>query len=257
MLASPLAAPGSAAAAAAAEDKVFTNPLASHPVGSLAEPPAAMLKGKHGTAAAAGLPSSGSSSSIGAPSSGGGEGGGDRHLRRMTQSLVEILESMSSSVQQQQPSKGGPGGFQPLALQCVTCCLVPAPEPLANCRRARSPPSRPRPAAGALPGAVPRAETAITARGDSVATMADLEAGHGGAGGSGSGSNAGEEVVPVHHVRRLTTTLVDILRHVTASSSAVAGQQHQQQRDLQQRGQVSSGGEVGQAGRLMALYLLA
>jgi hypothetical protein len=58
----------------------------------------------------------------------------------------------------------------------------------------------------------------MAARGDSVATMADLEAGRGGAGGE-------EQVVPVQHVRRLTTTLVDILRHVAASGQQPREQQ--------------------------------
>lgn len=48
--------------------------------------------------------------------------------------------------------------------------------------------------------------------------MADLEAGRGGAGASAVLAPGEDGVVPVQHMRRLTTTLVDILRHVTASS---------------------------------------
>ena len=60
-------------------------------------------------------------------------------------------------------------------------------------------------------------------RGDSVATMVDLEAASGAAGGPTGASRAEEAAVPVHHVRRLTSTLVDILRHISG------GQQQQQQ----------------------------
>lgn len=76
----------------------------------------------------------------------------------------------------------------------------------------------------------------VAGRGDSFATMADLEAGRSGQGGSlGSpgpstaalgepGSAAGSAAaVPVQHVRRLTNTLVDILRHVAASGQAGLG----------------------------------
>lgn len=106
--------PAEAAAAdrAAAADKVFTNPLASHALPL--DPPAAMLAGKEAALEPMGpLPSPISTSSIGAPSSSGGGssssrggsgGGGDRHLRKLTQSLVEVLETMSSNVQ---PAAGG------------------------------------------------------------------------------------------------------------------------------------------------------
>lgn len=105
--------PAEAAAAdrAAAADKVFTNPLASHVLPL--EPPAAMLAGKGAALEPMGpLTSPISTSSIGAPSSSGGGssssrgsgGGGDRHLRKLTQSLVEVLETMSSNVQ---PAPGG------------------------------------------------------------------------------------------------------------------------------------------------------
>ncbi len=70
----------------------------------------------------------------------------------------------------------------------------------------------------------------VAGRGDSFATMADLEQGRSGqSSGPGSappfsaalgeqGSPAGNApVVPMQHVRRLTNTLVDILRHVAAS----------------------------------------
>lgn len=65
-------------------------------------------------------------------------------------------------------------------------------------------------------GSPPRRHThTIGSRGDSVATIIDLEA------PSGVDPTAGDvEVVPAHHVRRLTTTLVDILR----SMAGVAGQ---------------------------------
>lgn len=52
----------------------------------------------------------------------------------------------------------------------------------------------------------PPRHAAIGARGDSVATMVDLEA------NSAPAPAADEELVPAHHVRRLTTTIVDMLR---------------------------------------------
>ena len=48
-----------------------------------------------------------------------------------------------------------------------------------------------------------------------MATIVDLEA----AAQQGAGAGAAEEVVPAHQVRRLTTTLVDILRSMTPNSS--------------------------------------
>ena len=58
---------------------------------------------------------------------------------------------------------------------------------------------------------VPRRQTtALTSRHDSVATIVDLEA---------QKSAPPEEVVPTHHVRRLTSTLVDILRHVATTTN--------------------------------------
>lgn len=106
--------------------------------------------------------------------------------------------------------------LQPEALcHTVQARLVPVLPPTA-CKRA-----------DVLPG--------VAGRGDSFATMADLEAGRGGHGnGLGStapsaaalgeaGTTAGSAaMVPVQHVRRLTNTLVDILRHVAASGQ----QQH-------------------------------
>jgi hypothetical protein len=66
------------------------------------------------------------------------------------------------------------------------------------------------PAAGAR-----RTSTGIGARHDSAATIADLEAGAGGAGEA--------DVVPVRHVRRLTATLVDILRQMAAAPGGATG----------------------------------
>lgn len=51
----------------------------------------------------------------------------------------------------------------------------------------------------------------IGSRGDSVATMVDLEA--------PSNNLPPEEMVPAHHVRRLTTTIVDMLRSMTPSGA--------------------------------------
>ena len=235
------ASPASPRVAAAPEEegKVFSNPLASHPI--TADPAAAaMLRAKGGD-----LEASPASSSIGSPSrsgggsssgsgggaggSKGGGGGGDGHLRRMTQNLVDILESMSGSVQSTSGggSKGGRGGLASvnwLSLAAWDCLGTPGHAsacrlslnqthaPMHPCSPPCSPP------ADALPGVQRRPSTMMAARGDSVATMADLEAGRGGAGGEE------EQVVPVQHVRRLTTTLVDILRHVAAS-----GQPREQQ----------------------------
>jgi hypothetical protein len=146
------ASPASPRAAAAEEEgKVFSNPLASHPI--TADPAAAaMLRAKGGD-----LEGSPASSSIGSPSRSGGRGSsgsgvgagaggskgsggdGDGHLRRMTQSLVDILESMSGSVQPLSggSSKGGRGGlvrastgihWQPgiaWAVQGICLCLPP------------------------------------------------------------------------------------------------------------------------------------
>jgi hypothetical protein len=67
-----------------------------------------------------------------------------------------------------------------------------------------------------------------------VATMADLEAGRAGAGGGGGEDDAA--VVPVLHVRRLTATLVDILRHV--SHSPAASQLHHRGNRAEQVGRV-------------------
>lgn len=61
-------------------------------------------------------------------------------------------------------------------------------------------------------------------RGDSVATMVDLEAqGSGAPSVDSKGGATGpvvEEMVPAHHVRRLTTTIVDMLRSMTATAGA-------------------------------------
>ena len=108
------AAPQGAAEAAAAgvPEKVYLNPLVSHPVGDAA------LKGAmDGGASDGGATPLSPASTIGSPSTGGagsssgrggggggGGGGGDRHLRRMTQSLVDILEAISGSVAP--PGKG-------------------------------------------------------------------------------------------------------------------------------------------------------
>lgn len=141
-------------------EKVFVNPLASHPVAL--EPPAAMLGGGRGDPEAL-APLASPVSSIGAPSSsgrgggssaggGGARGGGDRHLRRLTQNLVEVLESMSGSVQPAaaagcSSSKGGAGrgyGLGALALprnKKTTC----TPTRLSNTQSYRGG-ARPRPA---------------------------------------------------------------------------------------------------------------
>lgn len=66
-----------------------------------------------------------------------------------------------------------------------------------------------------------------------MATMADLEAGRAGEGGGGGEDGA---VVPVLHVRRLTATLVDILRHV--SHSPAASQLHHRGNRAEQVGRV-------------------
>lgn len=55
-------------------------------------------------------------------------------------------------------------------------------------------------------------------RGDSVRTLVDLEA------LGKDPSLASEDVVPVQHVRRLTTTLVDILRHVANPQRELHGE---------------------------------
>ncbi|KAI7842235.1 hypothetical protein COHA_004148 [Chlorella ohadii] len=164
--AAPPADAAAADRAAAAADKVFTNPLASHAL--TLDPPAAMLAGKEGTLEPLQpLPSPISTSSIGAPSSSGGgsssghSGGGDRHLRKLTKSLVEVLETMGSSVQ-----PAPPGGSR-------------------SSSRGGS-----------------RRQTLGGLRDDSVV---DLEAGR--AALLAAAPAGGEDgVVPVAHVRRLTTT---------------------------------------------------
>lgn len=98
-----------------------------------------------------------------------------------------------------------------------------------------------------LAGDARRSEIAIAARGDSVATMADLEAGVPAAAGGGDEPAA---VVPVHHVRRLTATLVDILRHVTQASGG--GQQKQGGEPRQ--GQVGGGVDDGSASAPLASH---
>lgn len=107
-----LAAPEGAAEAAALADppeKLYLNPLVSHPVA------------KGAADGGAGSPLS-PGSTIGSPSTsgpgsssrqgGGGSGGGDRHLRRMTQSLVEILETISGSVVPGGKGEGAPKAFR-------------------------------------------------------------------------------------------------------------------------------------------------
>lgn len=77
---------------------------------------------------------------------------------------------------------------------------------------------------------------------DSAATFVDLEA----AGSSkGVGVVGGSDVVPAQHVRRLTTTLVDILRHVAASS------QHAQQGSREAAGDDDEGGQGGEGAMLL------
>jgi hypothetical protein len=155
----------------------------------------------------------------------------------MTQSLVEILETMSGSVaqqqqqqQQQQPRPGGQEDEGLLAtakralLPLLPLLLLDEGAPLAA-------------------GDTRRTETAIAARGDSVATMADLEAGRAAALQPGGGGDEPAAVVPVQHVRRLTATLVDILRHVTQASGG-----SQQQRDGARQGQVGGGNAEVRAG---------
>ncbi len=193
--AAPPADAAAADRAAEAADKVFTNPLASHAL--TLDPPAAMLAGKEGTLEPLQpLPSPISTSSIGAPSSSGGgsssghSGGGDRHLRKLTKSLVEVLETMGSSVQPAPPGgsrsssrgarQGGAGSCarhgrvvgglmaaRALAgddcapvLLCAKCtlCQHPAPRPLPCRRLAAANPGRPaRRLSGGLGGGAGRA----------------------------------------------------------------------------------------------------
>lgn len=103
-------APAEAEAAPAAEKGSAT--LTSHPVASLA-PPGADHKGKGPMAGSTSVATSPSSSTIGPPSSVSTRGEGtDRHLRRMTQDLVDILETMSGGAppQQQQQQLRPPKG---------------------------------------------------------------------------------------------------------------------------------------------------
>ncbi|KAL4426135.1 hypothetical protein ABPG77_002721 [Micractinium sp. CCAP 211/92] len=188
---------------------VFENPLASHPIPADAELPANASSAVPVATPAAtpprpkgggrrrldvAPPSPVSSLGTASAASAGASGRGlsappEGHVRRLTQNLVEILESLSGSV-------ALPGQHH---------------------RTASTSSSR-----DMLPG--------VAGRGDSFATMADLEQGRSGqSSGPGSappfsaalgeqGSPAGNApVVPMQHVRRLTNTLVDILRHVAAS----------------------------------------
>ncbi|PSC71157.1 Six-hairpin glycosidase [Micractinium conductrix] len=156
----------------AALAKTYDNPL-SHPMA--ASPPG---------------PPTSPASSIGAPSSSGkrssssGGGGGGGAVRRLTQNLVDILESISGSMAAPAVDKDGSGGS----------------------------------------GGEGAHHLSVAARGDSVATMTDLESGRGGA-AAGAAPAAGAAVVPVQHVRRLTTTLVDILREAAASAGQAAGEE--------------------------------
>ena len=218
-------------------EKVYDNPLlVSHPVplsAGAAEPDEEagtdrQRQQQHGMASPA--------SSIGAPtpSSSAAGGGGDRHLRRMTQSLLDILEGMAGSVVQPIALAAGAtgSGSDEGKGDSVVCVWRSGDGGMASWggQQAHPPPPTnrrigPCPAGAQLPG--------VSRRGDSVATMADLEAGQGPPGaatGSAAAAAAGEgasdgggAVVPVHHVRRLTTTLVDILRHVVAGGGGSGG----------------------------------
>lgn len=99
---------GEEGAAEASAAKVFHNPLVSHPVLPV-EAAQVRTKTADQDGGLAALPSP--ASSIGAASSsgrgGGGGKGGDGYLRRLTQSLVDVLETMSSSVQRSGASEGG------------------------------------------------------------------------------------------------------------------------------------------------------
>lgn len=108
--------------------------------------------------------------------------------------------------------------------RCLSLCRLPAElPPIPSSSPLCLPPSEPKTQADAATHEG-RHDSLVAARGDSVATMADLEAGRGGGGAAASSSAAADGgMVPVQHVRRLTTTLVDILRHVAANPSAAGG----------------------------------
>ncbi|PRW56955.1 Six-hairpin glycosidase [Chlorella sorokiniana] len=179
--------------AAAAADTVYTNPLASHALPL--DPPAAMLAGKEAAMEPLPhLPSPISSSSIGAPSSSGGgsssgKGGGGGGGGGGDRHLRKLTQSLVE------------------VLETMSSNVQPAPGHRRSDSRGGS-----------------RRHTLSGLRDDSVV---DLEAGRAAllAQPPASGSEDGG-VVPVAHVRRLTTTLVDILRHVAS------GQQRDQQQGV-------------------------
>ena len=140
------------------------------------------------------------------------------HLRKVTANLVEILDQMShndSSVNSSPPgsSKGKLKDF--LSFNFFPSMFYYSHTFLFQLLFAEI--------------ALPK-RTSMGYRGDSAATMVDIEA-QGAAGQSsstsssekGAASNAsGEEMVSARHVRRLTTTIVDMLRSMTSTTAAVS-----------------------------------